>query len=151
MPCPDEIVRAMCAAWSHPDRDPDRVGAYFAEDAVYQNLPMPPIVGRAAVRDFVTRFLTTFDAIRIDIHHQISSGTVVMNERTDVLHGPGREIALPVMGVFEIGGGVITAWRDYYDMGTLVGAVGGSPEPAARRAGVLRRLRRGSGGRDVYS
>ncbi|WP_280255248.1 helix-turn-helix domain-containing protein [Nocardia wallacei] len=41
MTCPDEIVRAMCAAWSHPDRDPERVGAYFAKDAAAESASAP--------------------------------------------------------------------------------------------------------------
>ncbi|RDI42786.1 limonene-1,2-epoxide hydrolase family protein [Nocardia mexicana] len=142
MTSPDEIVRAMFDRWSDPDRDPDRIGAYFAADAVYHNRPMPPIVGRPAIRDFIGRFLFGFESIRIDIHHQITSGGLVMNERTDILRGPAREIELPVMGVFEIDGAVITAWRDYYDMGTLVGAVGSEPEsaPVARGSGLRRKF-----------
>ncbi|MET8774789.1 limonene-1,2-epoxide hydrolase family protein [Nocardia sp. NPDC050713] len=119
---PDELVRAMCRSWSDPD--PDRIASYFAEDAVYHNIPMEPIVGRTAIRDFIAGFLTTFDAIDFDIHHQVTSGNVVMNERTDTLRGNGRDTPLPVMGVFEVGDGAITAWRDYFDMAAINRAFG---------------------------
>ncbi|MCP2280715.1 nuclear transport factor 2 family protein [Nocardia amikacinitolerans] len=119
---PDELVRAMCQSWSDPD--PDRIASYFAEDAVYHNIPMEPIVGRTAIRDFIAGFLTTFDAIAFDIHHQVTSGNVVMNERTDTLRGNGRDTPLPVMGVFEVHNGAITAWRDYFDMAAINRAFG---------------------------
>ncbi|MGY1944482.1 nuclear transport factor 2 family protein [Nocardia asiatica] len=122
MPDPDELVRAMCRSWSDPD--PDRISAYFAENAVYHNIPMEPIVGRTAIRDFIAGFLTTFDAIDFDIHHQIASGNVVMNERTDTLHSAGRDTPLPVMGFFEVVDGAITIWRDYFDMAAINRAFG---------------------------
>lgn len=41
--------------------------------------------------------------LRFDVHRQISDGTVVMNERTDVIRRKdGGNIPLPVMGVFEL-------------------------------------------------
>ncbi|MGV9613430.1 nuclear transport factor 2 family protein [Nocardia xishanensis] len=124
---PDELVRAMCRSWSGPDPDPDRISSYFAEDAVYHNIPMEPIVGRTAIRDFIAGFLGSFDAIDFDIHHQVVSGNVVMNERTDTLRGNGRDTPLPVMGVFEVRDGAITAWRDYFDMAAVDRAFG-SPD-----------------------
>ena len=50
---------------------------------------------------------------------------VVMNERTDVLRGLGKETSLPVMGVFEVVDGKIAAWRDYFDMGAITAAFAG--------------------------
>ncbi|MEU7628952.1 limonene-1,2-epoxide hydrolase family protein [Nocardia sp. NPDC049220] len=119
MSTPDEVVRAMCRSWSDPDTDPDRISAYFAEDAVYQNIPMEPIVGRAAIRDFIAEFRTAFDAIHIDIHHQVAAGAVVMNERTDTLRGADRVTPLRVMGFFEVTDGAISIWRDYFDMAAI--------------------------------
>ncbi|WP_431972683.1 nuclear transport factor 2 family protein [Nocardia sp. bgisy134] len=124
MTSPDELVRAMCQSWSDLDPDPDRISSYFAEDAVYHNIPMEPIVGRAAIRDFIAGFLSSFDAIDFDIHHQVTSGDIVMNERTDTLRGNGRDTPLPVMGVFEVHDGAITAWRDYFDMAAVDRAFG---------------------------
>ena len=39
-----------------------------------------------------------------------------MNERTDILVMDGKRVELPVMGVFELEGGKIRGWRDYFDM-----------------------------------
>lgn len=122
MPSPDELVRAMCRSWSDPD--PDRIAAFFAEDAVYHNIPTEPVHGRTAIREFIAGFLTTFHGIDFEIHQQISAGNLVMNERTDTLRTADRAIALPVAGVFEVNDGAITAWRDYFDMGVINQAFG---------------------------
>lgn len=42
-----------------------------------------------------------------------------MNERTDKLVMDGRTVELPVMGVFELSGGKIAGWRDYFDRGAF--------------------------------
>ncbi|WP_194814696.1 nuclear transport factor 2 family protein [Nocardia sp. XZ_19_385] len=124
MTSPDELVRAMCQAWANPD--PAEIAKFFAEDAVYHNIPMEPVVGRAAIADFVTGLLGPFTAIDFDIHLQVSNGATVMNERTDTLRGKdGRDTPLPVVGVFEVHDGLITAWRDYFDMAAITRAFGG--------------------------
>jgi limonene-1,2-epoxide hydrolase len=39
-----------------------------------------------------------------------------MTERVDVFKLPGKSFELPVMGAFEVDGGKISAWRDYFDL-----------------------------------
>lgn len=124
MSSPDEVVRAMCAAWNDPNPDPEQISQYFAEDAVYHNIPIKPAVGRAAIRTTIAEFLAPLDGIRFEIHHQVTSGSVVMNERTDTLHVGGRANPLRVMGVFEVTDGLITAWRDYFDLAEALQAMG---------------------------
>lgn len=120
---PDALVREMCAAWAQPD--PDRIASFFTEDAVYHNIPMEPVVGRQAIRDFVAGFAGALDGIDFVIHHQVTAGDLVMNERTDTLRGGGKETPLPVMGTFEIRDGLIAAWRDYFDLAAITRAFGG--------------------------
>ncbi|WP_137722981.1 limonene-1,2-epoxide hydrolase family protein [Prescottella subtropica] len=118
-----DLVTEFCTRWSDPD--PDVLASYFTEDAVYHNIPMDPVVGRNAIREFLVGFLATFEGIDFVVHRQTASGSVVMNERTDVLRGLGKETPLPVMGVFEVVDGKIAAWRDYFDMGAITAAFGG--------------------------
>ncbi|WP_067544717.1 SgcJ/EcaC family oxidoreductase [Nocardia crassostreae] len=122
MPDPDALVREMCAAWAKPD--PDHIALFFTEDAVYHNIPMAPVIGRTAIRDFIAGFSAALDGIDFTIHRQISHGTLVMNERTDTLRGNGHETALPVMGVFEVTDGKIAAWLDYFDLAPITRAFG---------------------------
>ena len=118
----DDLVTEFCTKWSTPD--PEELAGYFAEDGVYHNIPMDPVHGRDAIKQFIAGFLAGFDGIDFQVHRQISDGNVVMNERTDVMRRKdGDPIPLPVTGVFEIENGQIKAWRDYFDMATVTNAI----------------------------
>lgn len=118
-----ELVTEFCRLWASPV--PEELAGYFAEDAVYHNIPMESIHGRAAIKEFITRFTTGYDGIDFLVHRQVGDGGLVMNERTDVLRRKdGTEVRLPVVGVFEIADGRIAAWRDYFDLATFTKASG---------------------------
>ncbi|OBK47643.1 limonene-1,2-epoxide hydrolase family protein [Mycobacterium sp. 1081908.1] len=119
----DELVTEFCKRWASPQ--PEELAGYFTEDAVYHNIPMDPVRGREAIKEFIAGFLAAFDGIDFNVHRQISDGSLVMNERTDVMRRKdGGTIPLPVMGVFEVQDGKIVAWRDYFDMGAITSAFG---------------------------
>lgn len=118
---PDDVVTEFCAKWANPD--PADLAAHFTEDGVYHNIPMNPVSGQADIAAFITQFTSMVDGIDFRVHRQVSSGNVVFNERTDVMRfKDGRELALPVAGVFDIVDGQIASWRDYFDMGTVTAA-----------------------------
>jgi limonene-1,2-epoxide hydrolase len=123
----DEVVTEFCKKWASPD--PEELAGYFTDDGVYHNIPMDPVQGPAAIQQFIAGFTAAFDGIDFRVHRQMSDGTagsgVVMNERTDVMRrkGGGGEIALPVMGVFEVVDGKIAKWSDYFDMATVTNAL----------------------------
>ncbi|MGE2730146.1 limonene-1,2-epoxide hydrolase family protein [Mycolicibacterium vaccae] len=120
-PKPEDIVTEFCAKWSNPD--PEELAGFFTEDAVYHNIPMEPSVGRDAIKAFIGEFTAMVDGIDFQVHQQVSSAGLVFNERTDVMRfKDGRELPLPVAGVFEIVDGQIAAWRDYFDMATVTAA-----------------------------
>ena len=48
--------------------------------------------------------------------HVVADGGLVMTERIDYLVADGRSVALPVLGVFELTGPRIVAWRDHFDL-----------------------------------
>ncbi len=117
----DELVTEFCEKWATPD--PEELAAYFTEDAVYHNIPIDPVQGRDAIKQFIAGFLAGLDGIDFQVHRQVSDGDLVMNERTDVMRRKdGEPIPLPVTGVFEIENGQIKAWRDYFDMATITNA-----------------------------
>ncbi|MFE4504072.1 limonene-1,2-epoxide hydrolase family protein [Rhodococcus sp. NPDC056743] len=119
---PDTLVTEFCKEWA--DADIARIVDYFTDDIVYHNIPMEPVVGREAVRAFIEQFVGAFGNIDYQVKRQVANGSVVMNERVDVFAINGAEVALPVMGVFEIRDGKISAWRDYFDMAPINAAVG---------------------------
>ncbi len=111
----ERIVSDFCQAWSRMNLD--EILGFMTDDAVYHNIPMPPAKGKAAIRAVVDGFLKMADAIEFQIGHTASAGNVVMNERVDsFLYKGGKKGSVPVVGVFEVTGGKISAWRDYFDM-----------------------------------
>jgi limonene-1,2-epoxide hydrolase len=81
---PIEVVRRFCAAWS------DNVGtaelaAFFTDDAVYQNIPMEPVVGRDAIADNIDSFVRPgppgIESIDFRVMNIAANGPVVMTER----------------------------------------------------------------------
>jgi len=121
---PDKIVREFCETWARADVD--AIMEAFTEDAVYHNIPMAPLQGKAAIRDFIAGlFAGIASSVRFDIKQQLVSGNVVMNERVDTLALEAGDVALPVCGVFELSAdGKISGWRDYFDMAQFSGQSG---------------------------
>lgn len=85
------IVDRFIASWRRGDVE-DMLEC-CADDVRYQNMPMEPGVGTAALRE-------------------------VQEERIGYFSIGGSAITLPVCGVFEIESGRIAAWREYFDMAT---------------------------------
>lgn len=109
-----DLVTSFCAAWSKLDID--AIAGYFADDAVYHNIPVDPVEGREAIRSAIETFTTGWDRVDFEIRHIAGDGPVVMTERVDHFVSAERTVSLPVMGTFEIEEGRIRAWRDYFDI-----------------------------------
>jgi len=118
----DALVRDFVLAWER--RDADFIVDCFAQDAVYHSMPLSPIAGRAAIAEWVRSFAGV-PAGRLEVHHQVASDTLVMNERTDSITLNGRPVVLPICGVFEIQDGRIRAWREYFDLAPAKAAYDG--------------------------
>ena len=111
----EKVVNEFCNAW--PRKNIEELLGFFTEDAVYHNIPMEPLRGKAAIKAGINTFLPMAKSLHFKVLHTASAGNVVMNERVDVFDlGNGKTISLPVAGVFEVNGGKIAAWRDYFDM-----------------------------------
>jgi limonene-1,2-epoxide hydrolase len=108
------LVRRFCAAWS--DGDLDTIIGYFADDAVYHNIPVAPVTGREAIRSTIAGFTASVEGVEFRLLNIAGAGNVVLTERVDVFHFPGSTLELPVMGTFEVAGDRISAWRDYFDL-----------------------------------
>jgi limonene-1,2-epoxide hydrolase len=116
---PEETIRRFCAAFSR--RDIDELVGFFAVDAVYHNIPLPPAKGLDAIRNTLQLFVPSSPEIEFEVLRMASSGSVVFTERIDRMNFNGTSVALPVAGVFEVDEGRITAWRDYFDMQMFLG------------------------------
>lgn len=107
------LIQEFCHAFMR--RDVDELLAYFNDDAVYHNMPVKPAQGKDAIRAVLNAFVTPASHIEFRIDHIMGSADFVFTERVDSFVVEGRHIELPVAGTFEVAGGKICAWRDYFD------------------------------------
>jgi limonene-1,2-epoxide hydrolase len=112
----DALIRRFIAAWER--RDTDLIVSCFADDGIYHSVPLTPIVGKPAIREFVASFEDKPPG-RLEIRNQVAGDDVVLQERTDYLTMNGKPVTLPIVGVFEIEDGRIKAWREYFDLGPV--------------------------------
>ena len=124
---PEETVDAFIAAVER--RDLAAAGALLAEGVSYENVPMQPVVGRAATVAVLESFLTPAADVEWVIKRQVASGDVVVNERIDRFCIGATWIELPVAGFFVVDGGLITLWRDYFDLATFTNQMAALPQP----------------------
>jgi limonene-1,2-epoxide hydrolase len=115
----EKVVSDLFAAWTRLDTD--GIMSYFAEDAVWDNVPMSPAKGKAAIREMTQGFLKDTDKFSAKILRTIHEGNVVFNERVDsIVMKNGKKADIPVAGMFELNdAGKIKVWRDYFDLGTF--------------------------------
>jgi limonene-1,2-epoxide hydrolase len=117
-----EVVRGFCASWSRMDID--EIMAFFSDDAVYHNMPGPPVNGREAIRSSIQRFLGGWKETHWEIVNLAAAAPIVFAERVDHIAGVGgQRVDLPVTGVFEVEDDKIRAWRDYFDLASYTRAM----------------------------
>ena len=118
MESPIEVVRRFCAAWSE-NKEAVELAEFFTDDAVYHNIPLEPVTGKANIANTIASFIRPgppgIESIEFRIINIAADGPVVMTERVDVFKLSNKSFELPVMGIFEIKDAKIKAWRDYFD------------------------------------
>jgi limonene-1,2-epoxide hydrolase len=119
----ERVVDEFCKTWT--TLNIDKVMEFFTDDAVYHNIPLKPAKGKAEIRKTIDGFMPGTTKIEFKILTTASAGATVFNERVDSFIVNGNHVAVPVAGVFEISGGKIKAWRDYFDLATYVSQLKG--------------------------
>jgi limonene-1,2-epoxide hydrolase len=119
------LVLEFCDAFGK-GKTPTELVDYFADDAVYHNIPVEPAVGREAILGLLNMFLTPVERVEFRVLNLVADGDTVLTERVDVFHLPSSTIELPVMGTFEVKDGKIAAWRDYFDLNMYMSQLQGA-------------------------
>jgi limonene-1,2-epoxide hydrolase len=115
------IVEEFVAAWS--SLDAARLAGYFCDDGSYHNMPSQPVTGKENVEKFIEQFLSNWTETDWDIINITEQGETVFCERLDRTKTQRGNVDLPCFGVFEMEGGKIKVWRDYFDLGTFMKAM----------------------------
>src|SRR5262245_52196420 len=104
-----------------PELDAAAIAALFTDDAVYINVPFPgENVGGAAVAAVLMSPALRERIARIEprIISSVAQGNLAIVERVErFIPKDAEPFELPVVGVVEVRGGKISAWRDYFDAG----------------------------------
>ena len=115
----EKVVGDLFAAWTRLNLD--EVMSHFAEDAVWDNVPMSPAKGKQAIREMTQGFMKDVSAFSVVILKSLHEGNVVFNSRVDTITMKnGKKAEIPVAGMFELNdAGKISLWRDYFDLATF--------------------------------
>ncbi len=91
----------------------------FTAETVWENIGLSKTTGFAEAKSFMDGFAQTLpiESGEVIVHHASANGNVVLTERTDNFYDKdGKQIvSIKLMGVFEMDGAQIIAWRDYFD------------------------------------
>lgn len=114
-------MEAMWAALSA--RDWDAVAGSLSAGCIYLDMPVGPTAAARGPVDIVKRLkigLEPLAGYRNFPGLMVSNGTDVMYEHSEEwLWGTGESALLKFVTVHRVEGGLITLWKDYWDMGAL--------------------------------
>ena len=116
----EAVVNAFMAEFDAEHPDPDKLAAYFTDDAIYNNMPvdMPAAEGIEAI-SAALQGISQMTSRGWEVIHSASVGDIVLNERVDRFEIGGASVDVEVCGVFELRDGKIYRWRDYFDMASF--------------------------------
>ncbi|MDB5503156.1 MAG: limA [Tardiphaga sp.] len=119
MPAPVETVTAFSAAIAE-DNGKAAIRRWFTPKTVWVNEGVSTTTGIEEAIAFIERPGRSPDiaAVHFDMLAIAADGNRVLTERLDrFVRADGSEVAaVKVMGIFEIEGDCIVAWRDYFDV-----------------------------------
>jgi limonene-1,2-epoxide hydrolase len=126
---PYEAFLNLIRAWQK--HDVEAVLAMLADDVVwYTAVGAAPTTGKAAVRQVLEQFAPRRRAENWKIfHHAVNGDRLFVEGVDDFTDFEGRRIAVPYAGVIEYRNGLVTGWRDYFDIATLTKMKAGEPIP----------------------
>ena len=116
---PVETVKAFNAAMEV--KDYDAALKYVSDDCEYTNIPMTTVRGPDGIRGVLEPFFAPTLENKLGVIREAAVGPLVFLERLDRHLLPTGWVELPVTGVYEVHDGLITVYRDYFDLATILG------------------------------
>jgi limonene-1,2-epoxide hydrolase len=115
---PMAVVTAFMAAMAV--KDYDTALRYIAPGCEYDNVPMGKVHGPEGVRAVLEPFFAPTIENEFIVLRSAVAGPLVFLERLDRHLLSTGWVELPVTGVFEVHDGLITLYRDYFDLNTIM-------------------------------
>ncbi len=116
-----KIIIEFISSWS--ELNAEKLADFFTEDGIYHNMPMEPVQGREKVKQFITGFIQSWTSTTWELLSIVSEGDIVIAERLDRTQAGEKSVDLPCVGIFQMKGGKIKSWRDYFDSKTYFDAM----------------------------
>ncbi len=118
-PTPFAVATAFLQAMEPLDYD--TAVRYVSAHCEYTNPPpFGTVYGPAGIRAVLEPFFAPTLDNEFRVLRHAGNGPVVMLERLDRHRLADRWVELPVTGVFHVHDGLITYWRDYFDVATIL-------------------------------
>ena len=114
----EAAVRRIVEGWH--TLDPAGWADVVTDDIEYQNMPWPGVVtiGPDSIHQVLGAFVDRYE-LSFEVRSLITDGKIAYSERVEHFEPrPGTDdepFDLAVTGVFELRGGKVAAWRDYFD------------------------------------
>ena len=116
---PESLVRKFFAAWADPE--PDELGSFFHDDAVWVDGPQGVRHGADAISSELVTQLKAVGGVIVEVKSLVGEGSTVMVEQVSNSSIRGHPISAVVMAVFEFdAGGRIKQWREAYDLKSMM-------------------------------
>jgi limonene-1,2-epoxide hydrolase len=136
-----QIYLDVIRAWKK--HDADAVLGYMSDDLVwYVFVSQPPVRGKAGAAAVLAKLAPARHAENWRVfHHAVQGHRLFVEGVDDFTDANDHRIAVPYAGVVEFRDGLITGWRDYFDMVVVDkmksgGAVPDAIEPLVSRKGL---------------
>jgi ketosteroid isomerase-like protein len=105
-------------------RDFDGVGALFADDGEYTDMPTPAedvARGPAQIAARLRLGLEPLQGIRHEVRSIVAEGDTVVTEHLEIWDWPtGEHAELPFVSMMQVRDGKFVRWWDYWDLATLM-------------------------------
>jgi len=123
------IAQAVIEAWR--GKDLEGMLSHIDENIVWHShVSSPPIVGKAAMREFAGKLTAQMNDIRWRIFDTAQNDDRLYLEGVDdFVTTEGRRVVLPYAGVLVFRGALISEWRDYFDRAFFDRLKAGEPLP----------------------
>ena len=124
------VVRDVITAWRRQDLE-GMLKHIHDEIVWHSHVGSPPLVGKAAMREFAGKLGGSMSDIRWRIFEAVEQGDRMHVEGVDdFVNKDGRRVVIPYAGVLGFRGAQIVEWRDYFDRALFDRLNGGEALPA---------------------
>ena len=116
------VFREMVSGWQN--KQWRKCADLFAPNGVLQSMMKEPLVGREVFYERMVNLAAPNKKVTLHIRRLGVIDGAVVSERTDEVVIDGISRSVPVVGIMEFEGPLISHWREYYDLAQLRRAQG---------------------------